>query len=112
MTDIVERLLKRVLFEAAVDAYKLMREASAEIERLRLSLSEARATGRREGMESMISWHAKEIERLGEQIAENDAYCLLVGNKYVSQANAYCDNCRKVHEQSIAAIRAAMESFP
>ncbi|MBW8285874.1 MAG: hypothetical protein K0M55_19980 [Rhizobium sp.] len=74
-----------------------------------VALSEARATGRREGMESMISWNAKEIERLDEQIAENNAYRIRVGNTAVSMANEYCSLRREVHEQSIAAIRAAME---
>lgn len=74
-----------------------------------VALSEARATGRREGMESMISWHAKEIERLDEQIAENNAYRIRVGSVDTSRANEYCADNKYFHEKSIAAIRAAME---
>lgn len=52
MTDIVERLREKMTRDEFFKvANNLCFEAAAEIERLRLSLSEARATGRREGME-------------------------------------------------------------
>ena len=55
MTDIVERLRDTAdmrHMDRGNDAVDdIMREAAAEIEHLRLSLSEARATGRREGLE-------------------------------------------------------------
>jgi hypothetical protein len=53
MTDIVERLraIDHMSIEDCFLQSPLFLHAAAEIERLRLSLSEARATGRREGME-------------------------------------------------------------
>lgn len=119
MTSLVERYLRRVhcvVYDGGSQSKTLAIEAAdeivrlnAEIKRLRLSISEARATGRREGMESMISWHAKEIERLDEQIAENNAYRIRVGSVGTSRANKYCADNKYFHEKSIAAIRAAME---
>lgn len=58
MTDIVDELRADAEMSRdcssnweAFDCSEVMREAADEIERLRLSISEARATGRREGLE-------------------------------------------------------------
>jgi hypothetical protein len=115
MTDIVERLRADAEMSRdcssnweAFDCSEAMREAAAEIESLRLSLSEAHATGRREGLSEAAKWHDDECHRLHQQIKENLRYMSTHGLRG-SDAN---DSCREeiiTHKISAAAIRAAME---
>jgi len=115
MTDIVEQT-KQVAAQLSAERFQgwmnpiviNVMEAADEIERLRLSLSEARATGRREGMEEAAKWHDDECHRLHQQIKENLRYMSTHGLRG-SDAN---DSCREeiiTHKISAAAIRAAME---
>lgn len=81
MTDIVERLRKLAEDLIALDLDMRLPPdslnphlAADEIERLRLSLSEARATGRREGMEEAAAigyWICAETRHvtLGDKVA-------------------------------------------
>lgn len=94
MTDIVDRLLKRVLFETAVDPYKLMREAAAEIEHLRLSLSEAHATGRREGLGEAARLHGFVLNETGGARLLNDGSlgCYDCGKPYGQFPDLIIDN--------------------
>jgi hypothetical protein len=115
MTDIVERLRdygltldenvivcdRRVVDEAADMLARLLAGNSS-------SLSEARATGRREGLSEAAKWHDDECHRLHQQIKENLRYMSTHGLRG-SDAN---DSCREeiiTHKISAAAIRAAME---
>ena len=74
-------------------------ELKAEIERLRLSLSEARATGRREGMQEAAQYHEDAVTRIRN---DPDAY----KGDYMRPTYKRASN---IHEYSAAAIRAAME---
>jgi hypothetical protein len=72
------------------------------------ALSEARATGRREGMEEAAKWNDEQARILEQLVSENEAFERTLGIKMRAENESY-RNQQATHKKSAAAIRAAME---
>lgn len=60
---------------------------------------------RRAALEEAATWHEREIEKLDQQIDENNTYARRSGVD-VSEANISCRTCINHHRSAAAAIRA------
>jgi len=72
------------------------------------ALDAIRAEAREQGMREAAAYHAMEIERLNQQIIENNAYIVREGIGCDHGGNSFCRDAQLIHSLSRTAILAAI----